>query len=74
MAKQTRDRGFDDVRARSLGERMSGERYLRSQRGVRSGGPRAADRPGPLEFDENGFPIVQRPSSFVDRLARLLTP
>ena len=33
----------------------------------------AVDRPLPLEFDESGFPITQRPSSFAERVARLLT-
>jgi hypothetical protein len=29
------------------------------------------DRPRPLEFDRNGFPVVQRPPDFVTRVARL---
>ena len=31
----------------------------------------AVDRPRPLEFDRNGFPVVQRPPDFVTRVARL---
>jgi len=73
VAEQARDREFGDVRARSEGERTSGERYLRSRRQVRSGGPMAVDRPRPLEFDESGFPMTQRPASFARRVARLLT-
>jgi hypothetical protein len=74
MAEPIRDLEFSDVRARSEGVRTSGERYLRSRRQVRGGGPPAVDRPRPLEFDESGFPIAQRPSSFAERVLRLLTP
>jgi hypothetical protein len=32
------------------------------------------DRPGPLEFDRNGFPVAQRRLDFVARVERLLSP
>ena len=32
----------------------------------------AVDRPRPLEFDRNGFPVAQRPPDFVTRVARWL--
>ena len=32
----------------------------------------AGERPRPLEFDRNGFPVVQRPPDFVTRVARWL--
>jgi hypothetical protein len=33
---------------------------------------KAVDRPRPLEFDRNGFPVAQRPPDFVTRVARWL--
>jgi hypothetical protein len=74
MVEQELERVFGEARARSEGDRTSRERYLRSRRRVRSGRSTPVDRPRPLEFDESGFPIAQRPSSFVERVARLLTP
>ncbi len=32
----------------------------------------AVNGPRPLEFDRNGFPVVQRPTDFVTRVARML--
>jgi hypothetical protein len=58
-----------DLTARSEGKRASLERYLHSQdlaRGARAAGP------GPLEFDERGFPVAQRRFSFVERVTRLI--
>jgi hypothetical protein len=72
MATRAGERGLGDVRARSEGERTSGDRYLRARESVRSGGPASVDPARPLEFDESGFPIAQRPSTFVQRVARLL--
>ena len=48
------------------------ERYARRQRMVRRGRSPGADRPRPLEFDANGFPIPQPVPAFVRRVARLL--
>jgi hypothetical protein len=62
-------------RGRAQGDRSSLERYLRSQATADDGRIREAeDRARPLEFDESGFPIAQHSPSFVQRVARLLTP
>jgi hypothetical protein len=58
------------------GERAGAEAYQGSQRQPRREMPAAMDRPGPLEFDGNGFPVAQgspqRSRDFVTRVARLL--
>jgi hypothetical protein len=68
---QRRELGIGQVRA--PGERARIERYLRSQSQVRGGSPARLGRPGPLEFDESGFPIAQRSPGFTERVARLLS-
>jgi hypothetical protein len=57
----------DPQRARSEGVR----RQLRAREARRSGQGGAFARP--LEFDESGFPIIERPPSFTSRVARLLS-
>jgi len=42
------------------GLRSGAEVYQGSQMQLRSGRPAAIDRPRPLEFDRNGFPVAQR--------------
>jgi hypothetical protein len=74
MSEQARTRELSNGRARAQGERESVERYLRSHSQARSRSPARLGRPGPLEFDESGFPVAQRRSSFVERVARLLNP
>lgn len=54
-------------------ERAGAERYLLRQRALRRGRD-PAEAPHPLEYDESGFPLTQRNSSFVERVARLLNP
>ena len=49
------------------------ERYERYQREVRSGRRSPPAGPRPREFDENGFPIPQRNSTFLARVGRLLS-
>jgi hypothetical protein len=54
------------------------ERQQRSQRQIERPRPQAVrsrtvDRPRPLEFDRNGFPVAQLSPSFVTRVARLLS-
>jgi hypothetical protein len=49
------------------------ERYVHRQRAVRRGRD-PAEAPHPLEYDESGFPLAQRNSSFVERVTRLLNP
>jgi hypothetical protein len=72
MTDQTPQRELEDAIASILGERASADRYRRGPRQARRG--RAADRPRPLEFDANGFPVAQRMPNFVTRVSRLLSP
>jgi hypothetical protein len=51
-----------------------GDGARRRQQQVRRRRTETVDRPRPLEFDENGFPVAQRTPSFVTRVARLLRP
>jgi hypothetical protein len=74
MSEQVRQRELGDALAAVLNEPAGAERYRRSQREARRGRAEAADRPGPLEFDESGFPVRQANPSFVARVARLLGP
>jgi hypothetical protein len=63
-----------DAIAAALKEQASAETYERRLRQVRRGRAETVDPPRPLEFDANGFPIAQRRSSFVRRIARLRSP
>jgi hypothetical protein len=74
MTEQARTRELGNGRRRAEGERTSVERYLRSQRLARGRSSARLGLPGPLEFDERGFPIAQRSPSFGERVARLLSP
>jgi hypothetical protein len=49
------------------------ERYPRSESRARERGPARRGLPGPLEFDQSGFPIAQQSPSFGDRVARWLS-
>ena len=69
---QARQRELGDALAVVLQEQAGAERYRRRQRQLRRGRTETLDRPRPLEFDENGFPIAQRTPSFITRVARLL--
>ena len=73
MSDQARQRNVIDGLEAALSEQAGAARYARYQREARSGRPRA-DRARPQEFDTNGFPVVQRSRSFVERVARLLNP
>lgn len=64
-------RDLGDAVVVALNEHAGAERYRRRQ--PRRGRTDIADRPRPLEFDENGFPVAQRTPSFVTRVARLLS-
>jgi hypothetical protein len=55
------------------GESATAEVYQGSQR-PRRARTAAIDRPRPLEFDRNGFPVAQRSPDFVARVDRLLSP
>jgi hypothetical protein len=72
MSDQTRE--FDRSLERALSERAGAERYRQRQRQARRGREGAGDYARPLEFDESGFPVAQRNSTFLARVTRLLTP
>ena len=58
-------------KAETRSYRLGAERYRQRQREARRG----KDSTGaghPLEYDDNGFPLPQRDSSFLERVARLL--
>jgi hypothetical protein len=74
MSEQARMRELGDVLGATLREQALGESYQWSQRQLRRGRAEGADRARPLEFDRNGFPIEQHRPSFVQRVARLLSP
>jgi hypothetical protein len=60
------------------GERAGVELYRDARREPRRGTTASIDRPRPLEFDHNGFPVAQgspqRSPDFVARVYRLLSP
>jgi hypothetical protein len=70
----TKQRDLIDALEAALSEQVGAERYQRKQRRATRRGAEAMDRPRPLEFDRNGFPVAQRTPSFVTRVARLLNP
>jgi hypothetical protein len=69
-----RQREVGDALALVLEQHKGAERYRRRQERVRQGTTETMDRPRPLEFDQDGFPVAQRAPSFVTRVARLLNP
>jgi hypothetical protein len=74
MSQQAQTRNTRAGMRRAQGRVRSMERYRRSQGLARNGTRDAAGRAHPLEFDESGFPIAQSRPSFVERVARLLSP
>lgn len=78
MTKNARQRELSESLEATLREQDGAERYQGAQRQVRREGQetvrgrKEVDLPRPLEFDANGFPVAQRSSSFVTRVARLL--
>jgi hypothetical protein len=74
MNGQTRQRDLGNAFAAVLREQEGAESYRRRQRHVRRGKAEAVDRPRPLEFDRNGFPVAQSIPTFLTRVARLLGP
>jgi hypothetical protein len=64
----------DQALKAALGEPARAARYEQYQREIRRGAGRRSDGPRPREFDSNGFPVPQRNSTFVERVARLLHP
>jgi hypothetical protein len=74
VSDRARQRTLDDGLEAALAEQAGAARYERYQREARSGRPRVVDSARPQEFDTNGFPVLQRSRSFVERVARLLNP
>jgi hypothetical protein len=74
MNGHARQRELSDALEALLEHRAGAERYRRRQARVRRAMTETVDRPRPLEFDANGFPVAQRTPSFVTRVARLLRP
>jgi hypothetical protein len=74
MNGQARQRELGDAVAAALKEQAGAERYQRRERQARRRKAEGVERPRPLEFDGNGFPVAQRIPSFVTRVARLLGP
>ena len=56
----------------SSATRRARQVYEQYQWEIRRGSARRADAPHPREYDANGFPVPQRNTSFVERVARLL--
>jgi hypothetical protein len=56
------------------GKPFGGNGKMNGQRQLRPGRAETVDRPRPLEFDANGFPVPQRIPSFVTRVAQLRRP
>jgi hypothetical protein len=74
VSDDARKRKLDHAVERALAEQAGASRYDRYQREVRNGKPGSSDEARPQEFDTNGFPVVQRSRSFIERIARLLNP
>lgn len=62
----------DQARERKLGDQAGATLYEDYRWEIRRGSARRADGPRPREYDANGFPVPQRNTSFVERVARLL--
>ena len=74
MSEQVRQIELSRALRLVLTEQDGAERYRQRQREARSGRAGIAGRTRPLEFDESGFPIAERNSDLVHRVARLLNP
>jgi hypothetical protein len=70
MAEQGQRRARSARVMAGLVQHARAEHYW--QRQVWRAGGNAGDRPGPLEFDPDGFPIPQPRPAFVERVGRLL--
>jgi hypothetical protein len=69
---KARQRELEQAIAATLSEEAGGSQRPQKQAG--RGETETAGRARPLEFDRNGFPVAQRNSSFVTRVAQLLNP
>ena len=71
MANDSTDRELRAAVSAAMTELERSEEYNRSRREVTKGRDAPDERPGPLEFDERGFPVV-RPLPGLLRRARTL--
>jgi len=67
-------RRFAQLVGAFLDEEAGVASYRRAQHVALRRRGRSATAPGPLEFDESGFPLPQKTPGFVERVARLLKP
>jgi hypothetical protein len=74
ISEQARRRALLGELEAALSARAGVEADERARRQARRARPDAPDRPRPLEFDANGFPVRQRTPNFATRVARLLNP
>jgi hypothetical protein len=72
--RQARHRELGDAIADALKDQAGAERCQRRQRQARGAKAQTVERPRPLQFDGNGFPVAQPIPSFVTRVAQLLGP
>jgi hypothetical protein len=73
MTEHARQRELGDPSTAAFGEHAA-ERRQTPKTQVSRGSTDVSDRAHPLEFDENGFPVVQRTRSFFARVAELRSP
>jgi hypothetical protein len=71
MSNRARERKLGDALRAVLGHKAGATRYDHYQPEFRRGSARRPDGPHPREYDANGFPVPQRTTSFVERVARL---
>jgi hypothetical protein len=57
MHRQARHRELGDAIADALKDQAGAERYQRRQRQARGAKAQTVERPRPLQFDGNGFPV-----------------
>jgi hypothetical protein len=74
MTKDAGQQELLDAIEAVLSEQDGARSYQHSQWRATRKGAEMLDRPRPLEFDKNGFPVRQRSPSFFTRVARLLNP
>jgi hypothetical protein len=74
MNDKARQRDVGAALRAVLDEQAGAARYAEYQEEMRSGTRHNTPGAHPQEFDENGFPLPQRKTSFLERVARLINP
>jgi hypothetical protein len=74
MSDRTRQRDVGTALRAFLDEQAGAARYAAYQQEMRNAASHRTARAHPQEFDENGFPLPQRNTSFLERVARLINP